>query len=76
MIIMWILERASSQEEFSLLAWSSAFGSLVDLNFHTTNKKPCVIIFFSYIFFKKKLDIPTFVTGILAGLVSITGICF
>ena len=28
---------------------------------------------FSYICFKNKLNIPTFVTGILAGLVSITG---
>ena len=28
---------------------------------------------YSYICFKNKLDIPIFVTGILAGLVSITG---
>lgn len=30
---------------------------------------------YSYICFKNKLDIPIFVTGILAGLVSITAIC-
>ena len=29
--------------------------------------------FFSYIFYKKKIDIPIFVTGILSGLVGITG---
>ncbi|XP_020902017.1 putative ammonium transporter 3 [Exaiptasia diaphana] len=32
-------------------------------------------MFYSYVFYKGKLDIPVFITGILGGLVSITAIC-
>ena len=43
------------------------------LNLTSLHKIISFAVTFSYICFKNKLNIPTFVTGILAGLVSITG---
>ena len=40
------------------------------------NERPILFfLLFSYVVYKNKLDIPCFVTGIISGLVSITGQC-
>lgn len=48
---------------------NSVIIAVINRNF----RRPCIILIFSYIVYKKKLLIKIFVTGILGGLVGITG---